>query len=422
MPLGGRSATTCKKVLPVTREGLQRLGHLRQRARVPRHERPLAAARDPDDDPRAVAEPRVDEPRAAGLLRVPRLADGAVGRPRLDRLHRRHRHRRRARPQRPAALALLRHQGRPRRHGLRGRRARHPAREHRCVKERLQPGQASSWSTPRRAASSTTRRSRPSWPPSTRTPSGSRDNLVRLEDLPGPPRAGARPRDGRSPASSPSATRTRTCASCSGPMAKNGEEPIGSMGTDTPLAVLSDRPQPLYDYFKQLFAQVTNPPLDPIREELVTSMESTVGPERQPARARAGVVPADRHQGPGARRTRSWPSSATSRTRGSSRPRCRCSTRSPRARPASSGRSTSCRPRASAGDRRRPQHPDPLRPRRHAASARRSRACSRPRPCTTTSCARGKRTRCGLVVETGDAREVHHICLLIGYGAGAVNP
>ena len=51
------------------------------------------------------------------------------------------------------------------------------------------------------------------------------------------------------------------------------------MGTDTALAVLSNRPRPLYDYFKQLFAQVTNPPLDQIREELVTSMESTIGPE-----------------------------------------------------------------------------------------------------------------------------------------------
>ncbi len=64
------------------------------------------------------------------------------------------------------------------------------------------------------------------------------------------------------------------------PMATKGEEPMGSMGTDTPLAVLSNRPRLLYDYFKQLFAQVTNPPLDAIREELVTSMESTIGPER----------------------------------------------------------------------------------------------------------------------------------------------
>src|SRR5204862_2535814 len=63
-------------------------------------------------------------------------------------------------------------------------------------------------------------------------------------------------------------------------MAKSGEEPIGSMGTDTSLAVLSDRPRLLYDYFKQLIAQVSNLPLDAIREELVTSMGSTIGPER----------------------------------------------------------------------------------------------------------------------------------------------
>ena len=64
-----------------------------------------------------------------------------------------------------------------------------------------------------------------------------------------------------------------------GPMALQGEEPVGSMGTDAALAVLSERPRLLYDYFKQLFAQVTNPPLDAIREELVTSMGSTIGPE-----------------------------------------------------------------------------------------------------------------------------------------------
>ena len=76
-------------------------------------------------------------------------------------------------------------------------------------------------------------------------------------------------------------------------MARAGEEPLGSMGTDTPLAALSERPRLLYDYFKQLFAQVTNPPLDAIREELVTSMESTIGPERNLLAARARVVPAD---------------------------------------------------------------------------------------------------------------------------------
>ena len=65
-----------------------------------------------------------------------------------------------------------------------------------------------------------------------------------------------------------------------GPMGAKGEEPIGSMGTDTPLACLSDRPQPLFNYFKQLFAQVTNPPIDPIREELVMSLISYIGTER----------------------------------------------------------------------------------------------------------------------------------------------
>src|SRR5437773_6364443 len=106
-----------------------------------------------------------------------------------------------------------------------------------------------------------------------------RDNLVHLEDL------------APHPVSAPDRATVLTRQIAFGythedrrilmlPMAKNGEEPVGSMGTDTALAVLSDRPRPLYDYFKQLFAQVTNPPLDQIREELVTSMESTVGPER----------------------------------------------------------------------------------------------------------------------------------------------
>jgi glutamate synthase domain-containing protein 2/glutamate synthase domain-containing protein 1/glutamate synthase domain-containing protein 3 len=64
------------------------------------------------------------------------------------------------------------------------------------------------------------------------------------------------------------------------PMAEKGEEPVGSMGTDTPLACLSDRPQPLFNYFKQMFAQVTNPAIDPIREELVMSLTSYIGTER----------------------------------------------------------------------------------------------------------------------------------------------
>src|SRR3954447_11156420 len=64
------------------------------------------------------------------------------------------------------------------------------------------------------------------------------------------------------------------------PMARTGGEPLGSMGTDSPIATLSDRPRLLFDYFTQLFAQVTNPPLDAIREELVTSLATSIGPER----------------------------------------------------------------------------------------------------------------------------------------------
>src|SRR4051794_1164494 len=80
------------------------------------------------------------------------------------------------------------------------------------------------------------------------------------------------------------------------PMARSGAEPIGSMGTDTPIAVLSNRSRLLFDYFSQLFAQVTNPPLDAIREELVTSLQATLGPEQNllsptPASCRQVTLP-----------------------------------------------------------------------------------------------------------------------------------
>src|SRR3984885_3537917 len=80
------------------------------------------------------------------------------------------------------------------------------------------------------------------------------------------------------------------------PMARAGAEPIGSMGTDTPVAVLSDRPRLVFDYFTQLFAQVTNPPLDAIREELVTSLATNIGPEQNlldptPASCRQVTLP-----------------------------------------------------------------------------------------------------------------------------------
>ena len=106
-----------------------------------------------------------------------------------------------------------------------------------------------------------------------------------------------------------------------GPMGDNGEEAIGSMGTDTPLAVLSDRAQPLFNYFKQLFAQVTNPPLDAIREELVTSVFTGAGGEGNLLDADARELPPDRAGDRRSSTTTSWPGSSSSTAgAGSSRP------------------------------------------------------------------------------------------------------
>ena len=98
-----------------------------------------------------------------------------------------------------------------------------------------------------------------------------------------------------------------------GPMGNNGEEAIGSMGTDTPLAVLSDRPQLLFNYFKQLFAQVTNPPLDAIREELVTSMFTGAGGEGNLLDADARELPPDRARHPDPRQRRAGQAQAARR-------------------------------------------------------------------------------------------------------------
>ena len=82
-------------------------------------------------------------------------------------------------------------------------------------------------------------------------------------------------------------------ASCWRRWPQTGNEAIGSMGNDTPLAVLSDRPQLLYNYFKQLFAQVTNPPLDAIREEIIMSMDTTIGAEGNLLEPTPRIGPAD---------------------------------------------------------------------------------------------------------------------------------
>ena len=205
-----------------------------------------------------------------------------------------------------------------------------------------------------------------------------------------------------------------------GPMAMGGEEALGSMGTDTTLAVLSDRPRLLYDYFKQAFAQVTNPPLDAIREELVTSMESTIGPEGnlldprpescrqikikypiidndQLAKLRHVYEPGFRamrlqmlfdplQDGPGLERS--------------------MEDLKRRASDAVEAGYTILILSDRDADRVRAPIPSLL------ATAGVHHHLVR----------LGTRTRCALVVESGDAREVHHCALLLGYGAGAVNP
>ena len=148
-----------------------------------------------------------------------------------------------------------------------------------------------------------------------------------------------------------------------GPMASAGEEPLGSMGTDTPLAVLSERPRLLYDYFKQLFAQVTNPPLDAIREELVTSMESTIGPERNllwPEPSRVGKSRSNTRSST----TASSPSCDTSTPRDFTASPSACCTARRRAAPASSARLDDLQSARARGRARWAHDPHPVRPRR----------------------------------------------------------
>jgi glutamate synthase (NADPH) large chain len=107
-----------------------------------------------------------------------------------------------------------------------------------------------------------------------------RENQVQLDMLPAPPRWHAPDFDSITVRQRAFGFTDEDLKFLLTPLALEGKEPIGSMGCDTPLACLSDKPQPLFHYFKQLFAQVTNPPIDPIREELVMSLASFIGTER----------------------------------------------------------------------------------------------------------------------------------------------
>ncbi len=208
------------------------------------------------------------------------------------------------------------------------------------------------------------------------------------------------------------------------PMANTGGEPLGSMGTDTPIAALSDKPRLLFDYFAQLFAQVTNPPLDAIREELVTSLNGTIGPEAnllepQPASCRQVVLPFPvisnddlakiRH----VNRDGDMPGFITHVARGLYEVGGGGAAMAARI-------AEICREvgRAIADGARI-----------IVLSDRHSDADLAPIPSLLLTAAvhhhlvREKtRTQVGLLVEAGDVREVHHVALLVGYGAAAVNP
>ena len=208
------------------------------------------------------------------------------------------------------------------------------------------------------------------------------------------------------------------------PMANTGAETIGSMGTDTPLAVLSNRPRLIFDYFSQLFAQVTNPPLDAIREQLVTSLAGTIGPEANlleptPASCRQVVIGfpiLDSEQLSKIvhiNRDGDKPGHATHVVSGlydvlgggaALRARLDELCAEVSAAIADGARTIVL------SDRHGNQDRAPI-PSLLLTSA------------VHHHLVREKtRTKVGLIVEAGDVREVHHVALLVGYGAAAVNP
>ena len=266
--------------------------------------------------------------------------------------------------------------------------------------------------------------------------------LIHLDDLPDPQGQGGSggrvvPPNGGSPGGRPPGENTVARQRLHGyteeelrviltPMARAGAEPIGSMGTDTPVAVLSGRPRLMFDYFTQLFAQVTNPPLDAIREELVTSLGTITGPEQNllhpiPASCRQIVLPYpvindnDLAKIVHINDAGNLPGFASHVVDG----RYDAAGGGPglRARLAVICAEVSAAIEAGA---------------RLIILSDRMRDDGRPLVPIPSLLLTGavhhhlikqkSRTRAGLVVEAGDVRECHHVALLVGYGAAAVNP
>ena len=204
------------------------------------------------------------------------------------------------------------------------------------------------------------------------------------------------------------------------PMIEQLRDPVGSMGNDSALACLSDKPRMLYDYFKQLFAQVTNPPIDSIREEIIMSLECYIGPEGNlletaeqhchRIRLRHPILSNDLTAAIKSMDHRGWKAKSIDIT---------------------FARSSVPGGYVEALERICQEAEDAL-DEGYSLIVLSDRAVDKDRVPLSALAACGavhhhllhqaKRTRIGIVVETGEAREVHHHCLLIGYGADAINP
>lgn len=208
------------------------------------------------------------------------------------------------------------------------------------------------------------------------------------------------------------------------PMARTAGEPLGSMGTDSPIAALSERPRLLFDYFTQLFAQVTNPPLDAIREELVTSLRSSLGPQGnilEPTAAACRSV------------TLPFPvidndelAKLIHINADGDMPGMKAATLSGLYRVGGGGEALAARIEQICAEVDAAIEDGA---RLVVLSDRHSDAEHAPIPSLLLTSAvhhhlirTKQRTQVGLLVEAGDVREVHHVALLIGYGAAAVNP
>ena len=251
-----------------------------------------------------------------------------------------------------------------------------------------------------------------------------KEHLVKLEDLPVPPHVHEPDHETvlrRQETFGYTAEDVKTLIN---PMATTGAEPIGSMGTDTPLAVLSEKPQLLYSYFKQLFAQVTNPPVDAIREEIIMGVETAVGPEGnllepEPWACRQLELPTPVLSNDGLERIRALDGERKSRG-------FKATTLAMlfRVNDAAAGLRKAIEDLQVQASEAIAEGTNLL-----ILSDRGHDGRDAPIPALLAVSAvhhhllrEGTRTQVGIVAESGEPREVHHFATLIGYGASAVNP